>query len=118
MGNERKLKAELDFSLDKASEALGSRQIALTAVRHFIDIGLSEYLQPLKEGIDNNNYKIIYSTSHKLYGLTARLKIKGIMKLTEKVASAAKIKKKMDYKKYYDEITGLYNELKLMQQTM
>ena len=117
MGNEEK-SVRLDFSLEITSRALGSRQIALAAIHQFIEIGESEYLQPLKAGIDKNNYKIIYHTSHKLYGLTGRLKIPGIMKLAEIVANAAKNKKKIDYIKYYDDIIELYNEFKLIQKTL
>jgi HPt (histidine-containing phosphotransfer) domain-containing protein len=101
-----------EFSLEKMIHAIGNKKAAMTALRMFFSMGEKEYLAPLKTGIDAQDKNAIFTASHKLYGLAARLQMTGIAKAAEHIVHASRHNKTIDFKKYYSEIITLFYELK------
>lgn len=103
---------ELGFSFEKTVKSIGNPDIAFRAVRMFITTGKGDYLTPLKKSIEKKDIKSIFNTSHKLYGIAARLKITGIAKPAKRIVEASRNNKETDYKKHYSEIIKLFKVLK------
>ena len=84
-------------------------------VKHLVNIyfeTVAEDLKHLKNAVEDNNLEEIKKLSHKIKGSSLNLKMDEIAKIAENMEKMSKEKVEIDYKKLYEKLKNLVNNIK------
>jgi len=105
-------KEETEDYLDTLQKAFKLNKDVVKRLVNVYFTTVKDDLESLQKAIKENNFKDIYSFSHKINGASANLKMKDIAKIAEQMEKNASEKIDINYKEKFETLKNLIEDLK------